>query len=663
MKKRLRLMLQLLGGLFAILLLVLAGLAVAVNTPAVRKRVLSRATEILSGKLGTKATIDSLHVSLAHQNLELYGVGIDDQQQRKLFEMDRMVVDFNLTQLLANEIEVKQARIKGLRAHVVDHPGEAPNYQSILDALKREKAPGDTTAMRQKTSRLKFDLRDVKLEQVKLTYNDIDLNIETVGADLDGSFRGRGTIKDVTLTYEDNLIHLGRLEVQFTDKPSGRAGGGERWKETGVVEDLRTHWTSPTKNGPVETTLEIGKLEIRPEGQVGKLRLSRLHYTTDNHQPRKNAGRPKRGAFDTGHFNVWADLEADLLTVNKDSVFANITNCTVSDTLTGIFLRELKAQLDYQKGVAHVRHLTFSHLGTKVSVDSAAMQLPSRKKGLPLTYHTGTVTVHTQLKDIAVPFAPVLKNFRMPLLLTTTVTGNDNGMTFNKVHVSTADRQLDIKARGGISDLKDKHKMTVRFDVDRMHTHSTKVMEIINQFAVKKLMTDQLRSLNTIDYAGQVGIYWKNERFSGKLKTQDGDIDFKISLDETNKYIDGNIDTKSFDVGKAFRVKSLSRLAFSGDFKVDFSTERTARMRRDKSGKLPIGTAQILVKEVVVSKIRYTDIFADVSSDGATALLNVDKPGRVANLGFDVSYTSTTAGNKVKVKPKLHFNVFKNKNK
>ena len=651
MNRKLRLTLQTLGGIFAALLLALTVLAFIVNTPTIRKRVLSKATEMLSEKLGTKATIDSLHVDIITQNLELYGVSIDDQQQRKLFEMDQMVVDFNLTKLLVSKIEVERARIKGLRAHIVENPGEAPNYQSILEALKRGKDTQDDTTAVRRNSKLKFDLRDINLEDVKLTYNDIDLNIETIGADLDGNFKGRGSIKDVTLVYEDNLIHLGRLEVEF----------GERWKETGIVEDLRTHWTAQTKKGPVETKLEIAKLEFTPEGRVGKLRLSRLHYTTDNHQPRKNANRPKRGAFDTGHFNVWADLEADIFTLNKDSVFASITSGTVSDTLTGFFLKDLKGRVEYLKGLAHVRDLGFRHQDTQVTIDSAEMQLPSRKKSLPLAYHTGTVTVHTQLKDIATPFAPVLKNFKMPLSLTTTVTGDADGMVFQNVHVFTADQHFDIRAKGGISDLKDSHKLAVRFDIDRMHTQSQKVMEIINQFAVKKLMTDQLRSLNTIDYTGQLGIYWKNERFSGKLKTQDGDINFKISLDEANKYIDGNIDSESFDVGKAFQVKALGRLAFTGDFRVDFSSERTARMRHDINGKLPIGTAQIMVKEVQVKKLRYTDIFADITSDGATALLNVDKPGRVANLGFDISYTSTTAGTKVKVKPKLNFNVFKRK--
>ena len=674
MKKKLLLTLQILGGLFAVLLIALGGLAIVVNTPAIQNRVLHKATEMLSEKLGTKASIDSVYIDVMRQNLELYGVSIDDQQQRKLFEMEQMVVDLDLTKLLASKIEVEKARVAGLRANIVDKPGEESNYQYILDALKKDKSPDDTLDTKQEKSKLKFDLRNVKLEDVKLSYNDIELDLVSVGADLDGNLKGQGSIKDVTLSYQDKLIHLDCLQVEF----------GERWKDKAIVENLRTHWTAQTKKGPVETTLEIDRLELKPDDEVGRLKLHRLHYTTDNHQPRKNAVKPKRGAltsgrassrsaeseqaplisrsigaFDTGHLNVWADLEAELHYMAKDTLFARITDGCVTDTLTGFFVKDLRALVNYIGGTAYVQDLAFSHQDTHVSIDSARMQLPNKKRGTRLAYKTGTITVNTLLKDISTPFAPVLKNFTMPLTVTTTMTGHEDGMTFDNVHVTTPDRQLDIRAKGGIANLKDKEELSIRFDIANMHTNSTKVMEIINQFAVKKLMTDQLKSLKTIDYQGELGIYRKNERFSGCLATQDGDINFKISIDETNKVIDGNIDSKAFNVGKAFNVKTIGDVALTGDFRVDISKERTAQMRKDKNGKLPIGTAQIQVKEVKLGKARLTDIFADISSDGATALLDVDKPGRVANTGFDIRYTSTTAGTKVKVKPKLRFNIFK----
>jgi len=650
MKKKLLLALQILGGIFAVLLIVLGGLALFVNSPAIQATLRHKTTEMLSEKLGTKTTIDSMYIDVMRQDLELYGVSIDDQQQRKLFEMEQMVVNFDLTKLLASKIEVERARIAGIRANVVENPGEEPNYQSILNALKKDKAPGDTATAKKKKSKLKFDLRDIKLEDVKLTYNDINLKLESVGANLDGNFKGEGSIRDVTLTYQDKLIHLDRLQVEF----------GERRKETGVLENLRTHWTAQTNKGPVETTLSIDRLELLPEDGVGRLRLHRLHYTTDNHQPRKNAVRPKRGAFDTGHLNAWVDLEADLLHMSKDTVYARITSGNVTDTLTGFFVRDLQGLLTYIGGTAYARDLSFSHMNTHVSIDSARMQLPDKKKDKTLAYKTGTITVSTLLKDISTAFAPVLKNFDMPLTVTTTVSGHEDGMTFDNIHVTTPDRQLDIRARGGIAHLKDKYELAIRFDIDNMHTYSPKVMEIINKFAVKKLMTDQLKSLATIDYHGEVGIYPKNERFSGKLASENGVVDFKISIDETDKYIDGNIDTKSFDVGRAFSVKTIGNVAVTGDFRVDISKERTALMRKDKNGKLPIGKAQLQVKEVNLGKVRLTDIFADINSDGATALLDVDKPGKVADTGFDIRYTSTTEGTKVNVKPKLHFNLFKN---
>jgi hypothetical protein len=234
MKRLLLLTLQILGGVFAVLLLVLAGLAVVANSPSIQKKVLHKANEMLSERLGTKTSIDSVYIDVLRQDLRLYGVGIDDRQQRKLFEMEQMVVDLDLTKLLADKIEVERARIAGLRANLIDNPGEEPNYQSILDALKKDKAPGDTT---KRKSKLKFDLRDVKLEDVKLSYNDIDLDFESVGTKMDGNFRGHGSIRDVTLSYQENMIHLDRLEVDF----------GERWKETGIVENLRTRWMEQTE--------------------------------------------------------------------------------------------------------------------------------------------------------------------------------------------------------------------------------------------------------------------------------------------------------------------------------------------------------------------------------------------------------------------------------
>ena len=49
-----------------------------------------------------------------------------------------------------------------------------------------------------------------------------------------------------------------------------------------------------------------------------KLRLRNLHLTLDNHQPRKNLGKPHRGAFDAGHLDMTANLELTIKKKGKD---------------------------------------------------------------------------------------------------------------------------------------------------------------------------------------------------------------------------------------------------------------------------------------------------------------------------------------------------------
>ena len=122
--------------------------------------------------------------------------------------------------------------------------------------------------------------------------------------------------------------------------------------------------------------------------------------------------------------------------------------------------------MNFIGGVLYTKNLAFRQLDTQVKVDSARLQLPSRKKGKRLAFSSGTITVNTQLKDISQAFAPVLRNFTMPLSVTTTMMGNENGLTFNNIHVFTTDKQLDIKAKGGISNLKDKYQVR-----HRKHAH------------------------------------------------------------------------------------------------------------------------------------------------------------------------------------------------
>jgi hypothetical protein len=161
---------------------------------------------LLQDKLETRVKIDSVSVNFTKFDVNLWGVDIEDRQQRKMLLTDRIAVKLDVNKLLHKKIEIESAWIDGLSAELYNPKDSASNFQFVIDAFKTDKpAPKDTT----KREQLSFD------------------------------------------------IH--RLRVSNTS----------------------------------------------------------LHYVTDNHQPRKNTGKPKRGFFDAGHLDIIARIDLTLNELTK----------------------------------------------------------------------------------------------------------------------------------------------------------------------------------------------------------------------------------------------------------------------------------------------------------------------------------------------------------
>ena len=75
-----------------------------------------------------------------------------------------------------------------------------------------------------------------------------------------------------------------------------------------------------TKKYQMADTYSMKLLTLKPKGKKYVVTIDGLRYTTDNHLPRKNANRPKRGFFDAGHLDVKADLELMVNHYGKDTV-------------------------------------------------------------------------------------------------------------------------------------------------------------------------------------------------------------------------------------------------------------------------------------------------------------------------------------------------------
>jgi len=380
-----------------------------------------------------------------------------------------------------------------------------------------------------------------------------------------------------------------------------------------------------------------------------------LNFKTDNHKPRRNENKPHRGAFDEGHLDVMADLGFDILRIDKDTVRARLTKCCIQDTIAGIDLNDVRADILYSNKHIHLSDVVVQQITTRIDIPQADIILPDKANQKSLSYRADSITARVLLKDIAKPFSPALSRFSIPLNLRVSVDGSAHEMTFRGIHVNTDDQLLTIHATGVMCNFKKARDLTLHFEVHDMVARPGIKDKIINQFTVKKYMMYQIYALGVVKYHGSFDILWRKEQFRGLLNTEKGDVDFEFQLDESTKYLTGRASTNALHLGDLFNMKNLGNIDCSATFKIDYSKQRTAEMRKEKGGKLPIGEVNADVRSVAYRNITLENLMTFMESDGALAEGHVTLKGQMTDLMLEFSFTNTAEMQKVKVKPRLKY--------
>ena len=580
MKRIIILTLKILGGLVALVVVLLVAVFIYINSSAGQQRLLRFATDLLQDKLETKVQIDSVSVNFGTLDVNLIGLDVEDRQQRPLLQTDRIAVSIDKKKLLTHRVEVESAHIDGLRAQVHTPKDSAANYQFIIDAFKTDKT---------------------KTQEKPKSKNQLVLDI--------------------------HKLHLSNIYVE--------------------------HHGVTKKGFNQTTTFALIDLLLKSKGSKYAVVVDNLRFATDNHQSRKNTNRPKRGFFDAGHLDVTASMEMMVNHYGKDTVHVSLTKCMARDSITGFDVKDLHFDVGINKTTAYVSNLELQHLNTKLSFDSATIQLPSKKHGRKLEYATTMISGSTLLKDIARPFAPALSRFSIPLHFKVLMSGTDSTMHFRKAHVNTADQKLKVDANGDLTHLQEKEKLFIRFNVSKMSTDATTAQKIINQFVVKKFMMRQLNNLGAIGYKGSFDVLYKMEKFRGVLSTSKGSLGFNFTLNEKTKYLTGSVRTKGFRLGQVVEMKDIGDVGFGADFCFDYSKPRTARVRRLRGGKLPIGWVNVKGASASYKKIRMSDINATIKSDGVVAQGHIEQRKKLTDLLCDFTFNNTDSIHKMKIKPTM----------
>lgn len=469
--------------------------------------------------------------------------------------------------------------------------------------------------------------------------------------------KGRVELKEVKISGVDMLLSKpedGPANYQFLLDRDKKKGKKKKSKPSIFSLDLRHAMVSGVNVRYNDQDYLLEKAVYSFWREQRHVDIKGLHFKTDNHKLRKNTYKPHRGYFDVGHLDLVADLGLDISRIGKDTLAGVISKCNVTDTVTGFYFNSLRAGIVYSNKQIHLSDVSFNQVSTRFDIPEADIILPDKKLDRKLHYTADSIYVRTFLKDIARPFAPVLRNFSIPLNVRVGLDGTPQSIVLRGIHVNTDDNLLMINSTGVLRNLKGRD-FKLHFEVHDMVARPGIKDKIILQFPGKKHMLYQLYALGVVKYHGSFDILWRKQQFRGLLNTEKGNIDFEFQLDGNTKYLSGRASTDSLELGDLFKLKKIHDVAASATFNVDISKPRTAEIRKKKGGKLPIGEVTADISRIGYKNIHLKNIYADIESDGAVAEGTVTMKGSFTDLMLEFYFTDTEAMHQMKVKPRLKF--------
>ena len=655
MNKWVRRILKTVGGTAVGAVVLIGGATLLLNTESVQNKLLNKAVELLSQKLETHVKIDSISFNVFTQDISLFKIKIEDREKREMLKVEKVTVELELLRLLQNKIVIKHAEMESAKALLLKPSKEEPaNYQFVIDAFKK---PKDKDKTKKSKSKMDLDISALSLKDIQVKHNELDIYLKK--ANYSKGWITNHTIEADSITLVCDTTFKAGLKPYSASMGHLKVDGDlEKQVFKADATQIAYQWESLWKkrNIMVDNQAGIGHLTVQANRGRYSATVKQAHYKNDNHLPRKNTGRPKRGFFDAKHLDVIADFHVVLDSIGKERITGQLNEFKAKDSITGIDIRNLQTQFEYTKGKIDLSNLIVQQKSTILNATSGEILLPDKKEGREFSYSIGVITGRAYLQDISRTFAPVLKNFKLPLNVSLTMRGNSEAISFRNVKVSTNDNKLQIAATGDITNLRDKYKLIVKFDVSRMHAKPGVAEQIINQFATKKLMMKQLNNLGDINYTGSFSVIYKKEIFGGLLKTGAGNLSFNFTLDNVKKDIVGKVSTKNLQLGKVINMKKLGPIEASADFNIDISKQRKTEMRKETGGKLPFGSFNAKVDDAAYMGVHIRNLTATFNSDGAIASGEVYKTGRIRDLYFSYSFTSTDEMHKMKIsKPGIKF--------
>lgn len=202
LNKYVRKSLKILLWVIASIIILVVGLALSLNIPAVQNFVKGKAIDYLKNKTKTEVSLESIKIALP-KDVVLNKFYIEDKKGDTLLYAEKLAVDISLFKLLKNTVEINNIELKNIRANVKRiNPDTTFNFSFLVDAFMSEQKKPDEKVNKDTTSTLKFSVDQVSFEDIGITYRD-----DVAGNDVKlylGAFKTK--IKDFDLANQHYVI-------------------------------------------------------------------------------------------------------------------------------------------------------------------------------------------------------------------------------------------------------------------------------------------------------------------------------------------------------------------------------------------------------------------------------------------------------------------------
>ncbi len=651
-------------GLGAItVMLLLLGVTYGIVSGAIERWVYDRGVALLSSRLGTVVTLDSVDVSLSRREVSLYGFTIEDRQHSDMLSVDTMSVKVAIMPLLRSNVVVDHAMLRGVSMQLYkERRDTSTNFQFVLDALKKKKTAVAHDEDKEKRTAWDVSLRTITLERALIRW-DVRSEAKKSAGRFDANhlyLRNVNLAKGYVQKIEDSLqVVMSGLRAE--EENSGMLlhlllADYRKWHKDSVMLCV-SHVNGTYKD------MQFGCKTITARQQRGSLsakypmllNADSLTFVRNNGKSHKRIGKPHRGYFDVGHVDAVMNLDAMLRCATADSTVAEIRRLSVYDKMSGIDIRSFIASFAMRRDTMALNNMEMRlpHSRMVAREIRGVLQRNADGKAHDVRISPFLLTSMVQLRDIARPFAPVLSDFTTPLTLSVITEGTLSRMNFKNIRVATFDGRLSLTAQGGMQDVTKRYDLRLHFNDIRLVARGGIKEIIVGHFAkkVRMKLNSQMQKIGDIWYRGTLAIAFRREDIAGTLFTNYGNADFAFTIDGRSKQMTGIISSDAFEIGKVMNVDGLGTIKANASysFNVASKTHRTDKTK----GRLPIGWLKAKVDSTRFKMITFRNVSAVMHSDGTTAMGEIMMPKKLFDISVQFWYTQTDSAQTLRFKPKL----------